>query len=361
MNNDILVQKILVIQREYKNLLISLLPKVNSNSPYAALDEICIFWKRNVKVVQLFLKHYISGKDSYVFTAATYLDFENNEHYPFLLLGKHHILDDPLCAYLNLYGQMEPSKITDALLAQIKNSIDDNIKIIDNCFNSILILPLRILNQAPNDQTLYELGEDVFLSLFSDIKSISEVTQIKSISVIQAHLRPRMEDIIVFSEKENYELPFIERFQQGVEENPFTNTENTDGYNFCLMVYSYIQQSIDVVLSCMEYGCIPYLRYPVALHYAGLLLENMADQFDVDEMRMKMFIAHLIHEICDKDRLSHSGLPAFLRKKESFENSIQTRFQSAGITADNMAVRVVAPILSECLDELYVAIQEAEQ
>lgn len=31
----------------------------------------------------------------------------------------------------------------------------------------------------------------------------------------------------------------------------------------------------DVIVSCVEYGCIPYIRYPVAFHYISLLSENM--------------------------------------------------------------------------------------
>ena len=45
-----------------------------------ALDEINLFWFRHIEEVQLYLRLWFPGEDSYVFTASTYLDYDDNEH-----------------------------------------------------------------------------------------------------------------------------------------------------------------------------------------------------------------------------------------------------------------------------------------
>lgn len=99
MNSNLLLNKIHLIQIEYKKLLVSLLPKFKSGYAPEALDEINLFWIRRIEEVKLYLKNWFPGKNSYVFTAATFMDFDDNEHLPFLLMGNKHILDDSLSKY----------------------------------------------------------------------------------------------------------------------------------------------------------------------------------------------------------------------------------------------------------------------
>ena len=93
------MEKMNQIQIEYKILLQKLLPKLKSEFSVQALDEINLFWYRHMDIVRLYLASEFAGAESYVFTAATYLDYDDNEHLPFLLLGKQHVLDDPLSKY----------------------------------------------------------------------------------------------------------------------------------------------------------------------------------------------------------------------------------------------------------------------
>ena len=85
-----------MIQDSYAKLLSVLIPELESGRVPEALDEINLFWIRNIDVVQLYLKAMFSGNESYVFTAATFMDFDDKEHLPFLMIGEKHILDDPL-------------------------------------------------------------------------------------------------------------------------------------------------------------------------------------------------------------------------------------------------------------------------
>lgn len=92
MKSNLLLDKIHLIQTEYKELLATLLPKLKSSHSPEALDEINLFWLRHIEEIQLYLKAWFPGENSYVFTAATFMDFEDNEHLSFLLMGDKHLL-----------------------------------------------------------------------------------------------------------------------------------------------------------------------------------------------------------------------------------------------------------------------------
>ena len=111
MKSNLLLTKIVSIQNEYKELLTALLPKLQSAKFPEALDEINLFWIRHINVVHLYLKSMFHGKDSYVFTAATYMDFDDGEHRILCDHGKGvcpncHRLDsvDPLARYCRYCG-----------------------------------------------------------------------------------------------------------------------------------------------------------------------------------------------------------------------------------------------------------------
>ena len=174
MRSNLLLNKIQQIQNKYKDLLTTLLSKLKSNHALEALDEINLFWFRHIGEVQLYLKTWFPGEESYVFTAATFMDFEDNEHLPFLLIGDKHILDDPLSKYSVIRSKMPEGKNADFLYNQIGITAEDNLKLLKNLHNEILILPLRLFSQLNSQCLFYEVGEQVFVSLFKGINSLSE-------------------------------------------------------------------------------------------------------------------------------------------------------------------------------------------
>ncbi len=352
MKNNLMIQRVRALQNEYHDLLVSIRSKMNHSTFQPLLDEVCLFWNKNMKLVRLYLKHYISNQNSFVFTAATYLDYSAKEHLPFLIIGDNHIMDDPLCAYAQIYGKTEKGKIQESLYKQITLTIDDNISIIENCQEQIVVLPLRLLNQMLDNTKVLELGEAAFLSLFSDINSIDEVLSIDSIEEIENHLKPDMSDVIAFLENEDMTSSLRERFEKGMKEHPFIDGGKTDGFNFCMMVYSPIQQSVDVVLSCVEYGCIPYLRYPLAFHYSHMLLNGIKDQLELNEMEKGMSIAFCIHKICNKDRLGAADFSSFLEHKGVFSEELNRQLKSLK-GKDSFTVREIVPIINECMEKLY--------
>ena len=111
-----LLSKITQIEDEYRKLLAALLPIIKSDDVVEALDEIQLFWLRHIEIVQLYLYTTFGGPESYAFTAATYLDYDANEHIPFLLLGNLHILDDPLNGYADMAKVAEKGIFSERLI-----------------------------------------------------------------------------------------------------------------------------------------------------------------------------------------------------------------------------------------------------
>lgn len=185
-------------------MLSKLSPKLKSGQVPEALDELNLFWLRHIDEVQLYLKYWLYGEDCYIFTAATFMDFNDNEHLPFLLMGEKHILDDPLGRYSELCGKMERSTDSEFLYRQVIITSEDNLRILEGTDENILILPLRLFNQSRDSRVLYEIGEQAFVSLFDGIDSIRDYfKKCDSIDDIVAYAREDIGRIVVFSEDDD--------------------------------------------------------------------------------------------------------------------------------------------------------------
>lgn len=321
MKSNLLLNKIHLIQIEYKELLAALVPKLKSSHAPEALDEINLFWLRHIEEIQLYLRAWFPGENSYVFTAATYMDYDDKEHLPFLLMGDKHVLDDPLSKYAELRSKMSEGKDAEFLYKQIGVTAEGNLKLLENVHEEILILPLRLLNQSNAHNSLYKVGEQAFVSLFNGINSLSDYfSKCDSIDDIIQYARGDIGRLVMFSEDDDASLPFKERFKAALAETQYmVDVNKPDSDNFFMLVFGCIQQAIDVIVSCVEYGCIPYIRYPVSLHYISLLSESMLNIEHVITLRFKMSVAFVVYQLCDKNRLATVCFEEFLKKKQEYD------------------------------------------
>lgn len=348
MKSNLLLNKILSIQDDYQRLLTKLLPKLQSVRFLEALDEINLFWVRHIDVVQLYLKTQFPSNNSYVFTAATYMDFEDREHLPFLLMGENHVLDDPLGKYSEICAKMLGGSDAEFLYKQISITARDNLKILENLGSNILILPLRLLSQSNGNKSLYDIGERAFISFFDGIEGLNDFFEkCRTIKDIMLYARKDIANLVLFSECDDHSLPFENRFKIALSETEYMiDISKPDSYNFFIMVFGSIQQAIDVIFSCLEYGCIPYIRYPVALHYVSLLSESMIDIEHILSIRYRMSVAFVVYHCCDKDKLSIVSLTELLRKnqKYNFNSKLFHALEQCGINQDNFLNHKIAPL-----------------
>lgn len=357
MKSNLLINKINSIQNEYKNLLTVLLPKLKSSNAPEALDEINLFWLRHIEEVKLYLKYWFPGENSYVFTAVTYLDFYNKEHLPFLLIGDKHVLDDPLGKYSEIHNKMSKGKNSEFLYRQIATIAEDNINLLENLNSKILVLPLRLLSQSNSDDTLYKVGERVFISLFNNIESLEDYfLKCVTIDDIIELSHKNIENVLLFSEDDNTELPLKKRFEIALKDFDYMlDLEKSDAYNFYILVFGYIQQAIDIMFSCLEYDCIPFIRNPVSFHYISIISNNYSDISKINAMLFRMSIAFIIYQCYDKEKLSSVPLEEYLSiiQEHDFNNKIFQELNNQGINQKNYLENDISPIIADELKALY--------
>lgn len=322
-----------------------------------ALDEIVVFWNKNLDLIRIFLYSYVAQTESYVFTASTYMDIEDKENYPFMLLGGMHIMDDPLGKYCELCKRMREGQVTGGFLEQIILTAKDNIKIIEQCKEEIIVLPLRLFNQRPEDSQVLQIGEKAFVSLFKDISSIKEYFEkCSTFEDILLYAREDIGNIILFDEGDNKDMPLEDRFKQSVPNIPhLIEGKFSEGGLFFQMVFGSIQQAVDVILSCIEFRVIPLIRYPVVFNYFLLLIDNFQDIEIGVQIKYKACIANLVYKVCDKDRLSCKGFKRFVDviKKEKFWTEMLTELEKTVHPQKIFSVNALLPIIEKRLNNLY--------
>lgn len=358
MKSNLLMEKMHLIQIEYKTLLQKLLPKLKSKFSVTALDEINLFWYRYIDIVRLYLVSEFSGNESYVFTAATYLDYDDHEHFPFLLLGEKHVLDDPLSKYSAICKDIQDPKAADLLYEQVGKTAEDNIKIIENCEGEIFVLPLRMFNQFLTSESFFDLGERTFSSLFNDISNLKDFfAKCKTIDDVLTHGRSDMANLILFSQNDDQTKDLKSRFSDALKENAhMLDLCQSDAFNFFVMVYGCIQQAVDVIISCLEYSCIPFIRFPVALHYISLLTENIKEEEHVRILRYKMSIAFVLHKLVDKEQLSKICTKDFIafKKEYKFNKKLFDCLLSHNIDQNTFLQHKVQTLMLENLKKFYL-------
>lgn len=165
-------------------------------------------------------------------------------------------------------------------------------------------------NQLSGKVHLLKEQVDLLVAYFAKCNSIDDI------------IRFAREDIgrlVMFSEDDNVMLPFGERFRGALSGTKYmVDRAKPDSYNFFILVFGCIQQAIDVLVSCIEYGCIPYIRYPVSLHYISLLSESMLDIEHMVKLRFKMSVAFVVYQLCDKGRLARVSLEEFLKQIQAY-------------------------------------------
>jgi hypothetical protein len=314
-----------------------------------------------MELVRLYLTNVVANKDSYTFTAATFMDFDDKEQYPFLLLGKYHILDDPLCKYSDICSKMPEMRISKKLLEQIAITAEDDIKILEGCHGLIVVLPLRLLSQTSKDSVLFQMAEQAFSSLFNGINSLEDYFEkCCCYADIMKYARDDIGEIILFTEHDDRSLPFDERYSKAKIELSYTlEGKVSEARIFFLMVYGCIQQAVDIIVSCLEYECTPFLRFPVAVNYFLLLTENLGEIPSIPEMRYKACIANLFYKICDKEKLSQFGFDKFVDTivSSSFSDKVFSSLSQDNIKGETFNVSAAVAIIEKCLTELYLALE----
>src|SRR5574344_1939044 len=99
MKQNYLKTELYNIQKDYYNVLKSAKNALNTDDFMYDLDEVNLFWFVNRNKIKMILDYLLSKGNCFIHTGASFLDVEQFEHFPFVMLGKYHIIDDPVANF----------------------------------------------------------------------------------------------------------------------------------------------------------------------------------------------------------------------------------------------------------------------
>lgn len=354
MEKNFLMNKINNIQNEYLKMLLKIKDKIDTVDYIYIIDEINIFWYSYRTTVTLYLSNITSQDKAYIFTGATYLDVDDFEHYPFVMMGDIHIVDDPLCKYSRIVPGCKSQGFSETLRNQIISSIDDNIKILSEYSFAILILPLHLLYDT-DMRLISKVANDAFLSLFSieDINIDIYFKKFSSIQDVSSALKPDIEKYIIFDEGEDLRKSLMERFEAFIDKtNVPVPKDKDDAFKFWMLVYGFIVQALDIMLCCSKFNLIPYLRYGVTFRYVTLLGENFSAVKDSRDMLFKCKIAHVLYMIFDKEKIRDISFVQFFKglNEYNFSKKVEADLCKNNINLDNINIEKTIEIFNNNIE-----------
>lgn len=356
MEINLLLNKIRKIQTDYKNLLIDILNDLEGDCKDAARDEIVLFWTKNKPIVNMFLKYFLPNQDTFVMTGVTYLDIDAGEQYPFFLVGTTHILDDPLGKYCEICNCVEDEQ-KHPLRKEIIKCAKDDLKVLKD-YPQIIVIPLRLFNENEQQDILKEVSERLFISLFSNISSITEYfKKIITVEDVQAGIKG-YEHVVLLYDDDDTTLSFSTRFEKAKAyiKEWFSN-DVTDSQAFFYLIRGYIYQALDIIMSCSEYSVIPYIRYRLVLNYYLLCAKVFEREMKIDSKSSFVRLANIIYKVADINKLKCKGDSKFFEaiKKINFWEGLKR--EALDVVTENSTIEKIAMIVENNLERLYSEIK----
>ncbi len=361
MNNNLLLYELINIQVEYRTILINALKNISDNDADAVVDEIGVFWRRNKKIVQCILRYLYQPYSAYVFTAATILDMDDYEHFPFVSLGKYHFWDDPIYKYITMLRKTDFNRdFNFKMKEQIESTIRDNIKIIEQARGIIYILPIRLLTE--DNSMIYKAADQAFFSMFKDSLDIeSYKNQFKTISDIKNGLLPGIDTSIFFLEDEDSGLDLETRFTVYKESTVLPlSSDATDAEVFWFVVYSYLAQAFDTILLSAEHRLVPYIRFKVTFKYILQISGNFVDNEEISDMLFKCVISHILHHKFDKQKIYEIDIRDYYEaiRSYNFENQMFLELKQQDNPFTNLSISEVNTIINRNLESFFIRLHD---
>ncbi len=315
-----------------------------------------VFWQQNKKLVEFSLRNFVPPYDAYVFTAATILDVEDFEHYPFVSLGKFHIWDDPIYKYANIVGKTSNLYFNEKMKEQVIDTILDNLKILDMAEEIIYILPLRYLS-SDISQLAFKAGMQAFLSLFDKEYSFEEYKKtFCSIEDIKNSLRAGIEQSIIFTEDEDTSVALETRFARYKDTTTLPLSKDAcDAEIFWFAIFSYLSQAFDIILMCTEYQLNPYIRFDIAFKYMIILSANFKDQREIQNMIFKGAVAHILHRKFNKEKVKSLDFKRYydIIQESNFDTRLFSQLEQQGVTINNPNLNLISNTIDDLLKMLF--------
>ncbi|UOQ44840.1 hypothetical protein MUN89_02475 [Halobacillus salinarum] len=290
------------IQEEYKSLLIRyqstiLKENTDSNSILRVIDEVRIFWYKKLNIIDFVIDKEFKTTENLLLTGAVYLDTKESEHYHFKLFGDYHVVDDPILKMESFFrvSADKDQRTTDVF----KRAYRDTLDVVNNYRESIYILPVNAL-LSKYDKDINDILKEFFwrfmsTALNTKIESDKDFHEkFKSISKVEENIDGFILDNLVYIDSTDSRLSLKERCERYQKEySHFNNLSLTE--IFIIATYSYIAQTIDILLTSSSLGFTPYIRHDVTFRYFLLLKDTFVEDENIKKLIEKTIIYYIMY------------------------------------------------------------------
>lgn len=313
MNKSFIVDQMWSLQKDYHSMLKTAVEQIDSSDFSLVLDEITLFWYSKREVIKLILNYISHDYDCYLFTGAAYLNVEDNEHLPFALFGDIRIIDDPLNRFTTMPSEIANAQFHEKITSEIKNTIIDSIKVIEDTKYEFAILPVTQVSDIENE-VIKQGTEKAFWGLFEDqsmdYKKYHE--EIETIDQLKSSLRSDIIDRIVFSSVDDNSSSFEEKFREYRKEVSPIYDRFSDSMAFYYIMSGFFSQALNTLMTCLQFNFTPYLRYKVSFHYSMLVGSIFSESKEIRHMLNKATIAHICYYEFDNEFISDFSFDKYI-------------------------------------------------
>lgn len=322
MNNPFLWKKMVQVQVGYRELLQKIQCYVETNDFQYIINEIGVFWYSKRKITDLFLRYSSEDRDAYLFCGASYLNFEANEHYPFLAVGNIHIVDDPLAKYAATIKKSMNTSFYQSMKKQIILGLTDNMHILENLMGKIILLPVTDAANFSDKLGGLDPAMDLLLSMFRESIDEKQLFAVTDFDILISKFRDDALDLITFSEEDRPGDTMKEKIERHLASVGDIYGDIPLSQKFLFTILGYFNQAIDIFMMCSQYGLIPYIRYDVVFRNMLIIGDNFLASKELRFLIEGMVFAHCFYHCFDIQAVAHVNIDKYINKVEEITQNM---------------------------------------
>lgn len=271
------------------------------------IGEVKLFWYRNKKVIEYFLKN-ITVEDEVAFLAgAVRLDVLNDGHLEYVLVGETRLINDPLLKMSSFYKGNEEEVNFEYTKKYLNECVKDVLLILRDYPGDFYILPIEFIDSSDVEEyysTLGEAANRMVLSMFS--KEYDNIQQLlednNSFEKLEQNLLPHIKGQLIFDGFEDVGLTLRDRCEKYLKSNgsimPLLNSLD-EVKVFLMAVSQFCMQALAIIVVMKNYNIIPFIRNDVCFQYFSMIFHsNIMSEFFTREY-MNTYIPYVIQKTFD--------------------------------------------------------------
>ncbi len=349
------------IQQQYSKLIRSSNVSYDPGNFYfdaISLVEKCeAFWLSKNQQLSLILDDLTKENKCFFLSGAIYLNVAENEHYTFAALGDIHILNDP---FVRMHGFFANGLdgINIHTISYFRDVYADTQNILDNYYDQFIFLSVDIMFDSVEKDKLKVISKgywNVISSLLdTDINSVKEMKQqYSSIDDIEKHLSVKALNSLIFNDTDDAKLSLKARINKYFNDSqlPMNIKIDDDFQRFHFATFAQISQAMEIILKCLQFNIIPYVRFDVTFRYLLLIGGAFNSDAKLKYILDYTIIGYLLSENINSHEIAKMGFESFYGKcnKNHYIDIVYSKLNENG---NDMHFLHVEDVINEIIETL---------